>query len=76
MSIMRLRSYRCTLWPESVPAENLNEAAAAGALPFVQVKAVNGSHAASLARAVTGQRVLDVERRDPQGAPVSLGAAA
>lgn len=61
-NITTAHSYRATLIPQNVCAEQLEQLADAGRLPVLQLKAASASHAQSAARAASGRPVLRVER--------------
>jgi len=71
LSILPLRSYRATLVPVGVEADQIELRASQGVLPTVQLKAVNTGIAEQLAHWVTGRPVFNVVRMDPvvQAAP-------
>ena len=64
MQVRPTRSYRCTLTPPEMPADQVEAAASAGALPFVQLQAPHADYARATAMAITGKRVHSVERMD------------
>lgn len=55
-------SYRATLVPPNMAAEDVQPAADAGMLPTIQVRATDNGSARRAAQAVTAWRVLDVVR--------------
>ncbi len=68
MHIQRRRSYRCTLIPPDMPPEQVEDAAHAGALPFVQIQVPHANYARATAFAITGRAVHSVERIEEGGA--------
>lgn len=62
MHVTPQRRYRATLIPKEVPLHEAELRADQGALPFVQLLAVNSGKAACMAHHVTGLPVLRVER--------------
>lgn len=68
MEIQRRRSYRCTLIPADMPPEQVEDAAHAGALPFVQIQVPHANYARATAHAVTGKRVHEVQQLREGGA--------
>ena len=60
--ILPLRSYRATLVPVGVEADQIEVRASQGVLPTVQLKAVNTGIAEQLAHWVTGRPVFSVVR--------------
>lgn len=66
MNITPTHSYRATLVPADLPAEDVQAAADAGLLPTLRVRAPNARWASAAARALSGKAVLQVERiEDP-----------
>ena len=68
MQVQHKRSYRCTLIPPDMPAEQVEEAASAGTLPFVQIQVPHANYARATALAITGKAVHSVERVE-EGVP-------
>ncbi len=66
MNIKPTHSYRATLVPHDMAAEDVETAADAGALPQVRVRATDADHAKRAARELMGLNVLRVERIEPQ----------
>lgn len=60
-NVQSVRSYRCYIYPPNMPPDQVEQAADAGQLKFVQIKAPNASYARASARSVTGQNVHAVE---------------
>ncbi|WP_295855247.1 hypothetical protein [uncultured Xylophilus sp.] len=60
--VQTLHSYRATVVPAEVAAEDVEGAAAAGLLRTIRVRAPHASHAVRAARHVTGLPVNHVER--------------
>lgn len=63
--VLPLRSYRATLVPAGVEADQIELRASQGVLPTVQLKAVNTGIAEQLAHWVTGRPVFSVVRVEP-----------
>lgn len=57
-----LRSYRATLIPKDVAADEAELKASQGVLPTLQLKALNSGYAERSAHHLTGLPVLKVER--------------
>lgn len=64
-TITPTHSYRATLVPADLPAEDVQASADAGALPTLRLRATDSDHARRAARAASGMRVLNVERIEP-----------
>lgn len=64
-TITPTHSYRATLVPADLPAEDVEATADAGALPTLRLRATDSDHAAAAARDASGMRVLRVERIEP-----------
>ncbi len=58
-------SYRATLVPAHMAADDVQAHADAGALPTVRVRATDADHARRAAQDLMGLRVLNVERVEP-----------
>lgn len=65
MNIQATHSYRATLMPPDMAAEDVEAAADAGALPFIQLRSTNSDQAAADAMLTSGLRVLRIERIEP-----------
>ena len=63
-SIRLLPRYRSTYIPEGLADDQVEEAAARGALPFVQFRATSASEHGRLAGKVTGRPIHETERRE------------
>ena len=61
-NITPLRSYRCTLIPDTLPDDQVEAAASAGMLKAVRLKAPNAEGARKSAQHTTGRRVHEVEQ--------------
>lgn len=65
MNIQATHSYRATLVPPDMAGEDVEAAADAGALPFIQLRSTNSDKAAADALLASGLRVLRIERIEP-----------
>ena len=61
-TINSLHSYRVTLIPKGVAADDVEDLADAGQLPTIRVKAANAEQAELHGHIITGKNVLRAER--------------
>jgi hypothetical protein len=67
--VQQLHSYRATLVPDSVPADEVEFQANNGLLPTLRLKAPNAEKAMADAHRVSGKAVHNVARVEPAEAP-------